>query len=213
MDNNIVIVTHKATSFANHVERLGMRACIVRTKLSEIRGMELSECAAIYWTMETMCHVKMRHVVRSLLLSIPTNSMRILDFNLKEMDGSKSHLVTESLMCCDMLKIDQDEFARVCKILGKTSPRTFDNGFELMRQFSIETLILTHGTWGCHVFHGSAVSEKWGMTGFGNWQSEEAESAFLAAYFVASRQSGRLFTECHRRALDYMRQVYEKKLS
>jgi len=159
--------------------------------------------------METVCHIQMRHVVRSLLLGIPADCVRILDFNLKAVDADRMHIIRESLKCCDLLKIDVSEFTEICRLQGLKSQHTFDEGFEMMSLFGIKTLILTHGTRGCHVFHGRAVSEKWGMAGLGDHQSEEAEAAFLASYYAASRRPGILFTECHRIAFGYMRQVYE----
>lgn len=210
MRKKVVIVAKGATSFTRYLKEFGVDVYTVGEHPSDMQGAMLSECEAIYWDMATLVNPRTCHLVRSLLLSVPRTCERILDFNLKEPDAERLHLIKLSLKCCDLLKIDSREFVMVCNLLGLTSPHSFDNGFELMAHYHIKTLILTYGTRGCHVFHGSAVSEKWGMTTNVSHQSEEAESAFLAAFFVASQEPNRLFTECHRIAFDYMCQQNEK---
>ena len=58
-----------------------------------------------------------------------------------------------------VLRPDEDRSEGVySRLLGLDSTNLFDNGFRLMSQFGIKTLILTHGLRSCHVFHGHAVS-------------------------------------------------------
>ena len=214
--NGAIVVVAGESSFAYFAAKLGLNVDVVLVQgkplmgnpgnNDSIAGVVLAGCTALYWEMLTMCDVRRRHKVRSLLL-IPHDSTRILDFNLKDIDEEKKYLITESLKCCDLMKIDQKEFTAVCRLLGLDSTNHFDNGFGLMSQFGIKTLILTHGLRGCHVFHGHAVSEKWGTMNSGIFQTEKGESAFLAAYYAASTKGCRLFSECHRLALDYMRQL------
>ena len=211
MDDRAVIVVDGSTALARHLEQLGVKVYAVGSKLSEVQGTVLAEGEAICWDMKAVVSPNMRSLMRRLLLSVPRDCIRILDFNLKDINEERLHLITLSLKCCDLLKIDVREFSGVCSLLGLVGTHVFDDGFELMKRFRIDTLVLTRGTRGCHVFHGCSVSEKWGLAGLGDIQSEEAESAFLAAYYMASRQQGRSFSECHQIALDYMRRLYERK--
>jgi len=210
MDNKIVIVGNEATPFARYIKRLGMDVYVARRSRSGVEVTETEDCEAIYWDMETIVRPRMRALARSLLLSVPKECVKILDFNLKEIDEERLRLVRLSLECCDLMKIDQREFSVLCDMLGLTSPHAFDNEFDLIGQFAIKTLILTHGSQGCHVFHGNAVSEKWGFEGMRviscqppivdrqAFQPEEAEGAFLASFYAASRLPGRRLAECHR---------------
>ena len=213
MSKKVVIVTKEAASFARYLKELGADIYTMEAQASDIQGAVLAECGAIYWDMATIVNPHTRHLVRSLLLSVPRDCERILDFNLKDPDAESLHPVILSLKCCDILKIDNREFTKICLLLGLTSPNLFDNGFELMKRYQIKTLILTHGTRGCHVFHGNAISEKWGVAPDVSHLSKEGESAFLAAFYIASQEPNRLFTECHRIAFDYMRQQNEEKIN
>lgn len=208
MDRNIVIVADKAIPFARHIEKFGLHVYAIGMKISDVQGAVLTECGTIYWQMSTMANPRTYHLVRSLLLSVPRNCFRILDFNLKTVDTGKAHLISLSLKCCDLLKTDIQDFRVICPLLGLRFKYLFDNGFELMRQFRIQTLILTHGTIGCHVFQGSQVSEKRGAAGLSFSQSDDAEGAFLAAFYVASSRPDRPLSECHRIAFDYMCRLY-----
>ena len=210
MDNCVVIVADQPTAIARYLEELGQKVFAVGRRPSDVQGELIAQCEAIYWDMTTVVNPYMRHLSRSLLLSVPKNCIRMLDFNLRGVDTALQHVVMQSLKCCDLLKIDQPEFQQVCTMVGVYTGHLFDSGFELMARFGIKTLILTHDTRGCHVFHGNTVSEQWGTADLGSTQWAEAESAFLAAYYVASRQPGRPFSESHRMALDFMRQLYIK---
>lgn len=204
MNQFVVVIANKTPLFAHFLKELGLNVCCVRRRISEIKGKALPDCEALYWDMESMSQLWMCHLLRSMLQNIPEDSVKIMDFNLKEPNVGNLHLITLALKCCDLLKIDSREFSIVCQLLGIVSRHQFDNGFELMRQYQIKTLILTYGTQGSRVFHDGAVSERWGIMTRESCQSEVAESAFLAAFYAASRQSDKPFSECHRQALGYM---------
>lgn len=135
MDNKIVIVGNEATPFARYIKRLGMDVYVARRSRSGVEVTETEDCEAIYWDMETIVRPRMRALARSLLLSVPKECVKILDFNLKEIDEERQRLVRLSLECCDLMKIDQREFSVLCDMLGLTSPHAFDNEFDLIGQF------------------------------------------------------------------------------
>ena len=211
MDDRAVIVVDGSTALARHLEQLGVKVYAVGSKLSEVQGTVLAEGEAICWDMKAVVSPNMRSLMRRLLLSVPRDCIRILDFNLKDINEERLHLITLSLKCCDLLKIDVREFSGVCSLLGLVGTHVFDDGFELMKRFRIDTLVLTRGTRGCHVFHGNAVSEKWGYLPFADCTQEEAEGAFTAAYFAVSQESAKLFTDYHKQALDYLKHVCKPK--
>jgi len=116
MDHCIVIAFGQKTPFARHLEKLGMDVCAVGKDLSDVQDDILHDCEAIYWTMASACNIHKRHIVRSLLLSIPTDCTKILDFNLRLLDAGQMGAVKESLRCCNLLKIDEREFTAICQL-------------------------------------------------------------------------------------------------
>lgn len=112
MMNGAIVVVAGESSFAYFAAKLGLNVDVVLVQgkplmgnpgnNDSIAGVVLAGCTALYWEMLTMCDVRRRHKVRSLLL-IPHDSTRILDFNLKDIDEEKKYLITESLKCCDLM--------------------------------------------------------------------------------------------------------------
>ena len=168
---------------------------------------EAVEWEAVYWQISSMCDFVERNRTLALLHKAPQGCTRMLDFNVRGVGVISEHTTTESLAHCDLLKIGKMEQQALCNLLGISTKSLFDSCFDLMARFAVKTLILTHAHFGCHVFHGSTVSEKWGHLSFGQCTTEEAEGAFMAAYLAAQREQGRLFTDCHRLALEYMVRV------
>lgn len=199
MDKRTIIVANRGSAFAHHARLLGL--CVVEA--GEPPGTP-EQWGAIFWDMLSMDNIIVRNRVMTTLLKAPKTCTRILDFNLASADAASKDIVRQSLAHCDLLKTDEAALHSLCMLFGIDARYTFDSCSDLMAAFGMKTLILTHGRWGCHVFQGNAVSEKMGHLAFGKCTTEEAEGAFTAAYYNASREQGLPFTEYHRKALDYL---------
>lgn len=201
MEDRTVIVVQQHAPFAHYARLLGL--CVEEVG-EGVRGTtSVEQCEALYWELSSIRSLVHLNIIKGLLLKVPHDCMRILNFNLKDVCPADVETLREPLAACDMLKLENRELQAVCELLGMRSQSVFDNGFGLMSAFGIKTLILCHDGSGCHVFHDNAVSEKWGYLTFGEKTAEEVEGAFMAAFYVALRGHKRLFTECHRMALDY----------
>lgn len=137
MNSSLVLVVNNATSFAHHIQKLGVKAYIIESKASIGQEAVLQACEAIYADMASIANSSMLHMLRELLQAVPKDCVRILDFNLKVLNTGSLHQIALSLKCCDLLKIDRLEFSAVCDMLGITSQHSFDNGFELMKRFNL----------------------------------------------------------------------------
>ena len=204
MENRTLIVTRKQSAFARHAQLLGLNVVEMGRP-----SACLEQCAAIYWDILTMGDFIIRNKVKTLLLRAPKGCIRILDFNVREV--TDSGLVKESLALCDILKIEKQTLLAVCRLLGIVTQDLFDSSFDLMAAFGIRTLILNHGDLGSHVLQDGIISEKWGYFSFDNCSVEEAQGAFTAAFFAASLGEERLFTECHRKAFNYLESMSRKR--
>ena len=202
MGNQVILVSRKQSAFARHSVLLGLT-------VSETRGAAPGEASweAVQWEMSSMYDFVQRNSIISRLLKSPADCTRILDFNIAEADITDERIVNEALTYCDLLRIGSQQLPALCHFLGIATRSVFDSCFDLMAKFDIKTLILSHGNLGCHVFHGYAVSEKWGRLAFGNCTTEEAEGAFTAAYYAASRGEKKVFTDYHRQALAYLERI------
>lgn len=195
-----ILVTHKQSAFARHAQLLG---CSV-SDLSETASSK-EPCDALFWEMACMRDVVMRNKTIGALLKATKGCTRILDFNLDNIQPADQDIISESLACCDLLRIEKQDMLAVGKLLEVGAPYIFDSCFDLMARFDIKTLILNHSNHGCHVFQGNVVSEKRGQLTFGKHLVKEAEGAFTAAYYVASCKKDALFTEYHCKALNYLK--------
>lgn len=202
MEDRVVLVAHKQSAFARHINLLGFALKEIKESAKKDNGW-----AAVYWDQASMSDFVERNKIVSHLLNTPVGCTRILDFNINGIGTTKERLIRESLTYCDLLRIGKEELSALCHLLGIATNSLFDSCFELMARFSIKTLIVSHGNFGSHVFHGNAVSEKWGHLSFGVCSKEEAERAFLAAYFAASQGPESVFTDYHKQALEYLKRV------
>ncbi|MBQ9204464.1 MAG: hypothetical protein IJ155_09515 [Prevotella sp.] len=206
MGDKVVLVTHKQSAFARHVKLLGHAVREIREP-----ALQETEWEAIYWELSSMCDLVAWNSTSTCLLRAPGGCTRILDFDIKDIATTQERIVRESLTYCDLLKIGKQELSALCHLLGIVTKNLFDSCCDLMAMFSIETLILSHGESGCHIFRGNAISEKWGHLSYGDCTAEEAEGAFTAAYLIASQGQSRVFTDYHRQALEYLKRVCRPK--
>lgn len=205
MNNRPIIIVQQQSAFARHAKLLGLSVEEIGSTPCNLTSQQVEQCEALFWALSSMCHVFLRNRVMGMLLRVPKDCTRILDFNLQDVAFADKNIIRESLSCSDMLILEKRDLTTVSQLLGLQSQSVFDMGFDLMAAFGIKTLILNHGIHGCHVFHGNAVSERFGHLNLSSCQVEEAEGAFAAAFYAASRNSKRLFSECHRMALDYLK--------
>ena len=103
-----------------------------------LRSLPTQGAGMVYFgTLAQRCP-QSRQAIRALLES--TNALRYLDLNLRAPFGTRE-LVAESLARADWLKVNDEELALLLAWFAPTVP-------ELMRQFSLQRLILTRGAEG-----------------------------------------------------------------
>lgn len=202
MDNRPVIVLQPQSPFARHARRLGFQVLAAQEDGAD--DVRVGECQVFHWDMASLRQPLLRSLVSDLLARVPADCTRILDFTLVDPLVSDRPFVRTSLSCCDLLRIDIRQLPAVCRLMGLRSKYALDQGFELMSVFRIATLALSNGKQGCSVLHDNAVSEKRGHFPFGVLTAEEIDGAFIAAYYAASLQPGKGFSECHRQGFAYV---------
>ena len=126
---------------------------------------------------------------------------RILDINLRQHFYSRD-IILEALGQCNILKINDEELAVLSGMLSLPGATAQEKCLQLLRQFSLEFLILTCGVQGSYVF--SSLS---GMPSFLETPHVKvadtvgAGDSFTAA-FTAALIHGRSPLEAHRLAVD-----------
>lgn len=141
-----------------------------------------------------------RTTVEKFLDSMPSaGTLKIFDINLRQSYFSKE-LVQDSLRRCNVLKINDEELLVVRKMLGLPYLGIEDMCRDIMKQYSLEILILTCGTDGSHVFYGDKHSF------YDTPKVEVADTVGAGDSFTATMCAGILkgipIEEVHRKAVN-----------
>lgn len=126
---------------------------------------------------------------------------RILDINLRQHFYSRD-IILEALGQCNILKINDEELAVLSGMLSLPGATAQGKCLQLLRQFSLEFLILTCGVRGSYVF--SSLSETPSFLETPQVKVADtvgAGDSFTAA-FTAALIHGRSPLEAHRLAVD-----------
>lgn len=102
-------------------------------------------------------NVVSRLTINRFLDSMPSDSMKIFDINLRQRYYSKD-VICDSLKKCNILKINKEELAELCRVFGVTDADVAERCGWFMSRYDLETLILTCGEKGSYVFSGEAKS-------------------------------------------------------
>lgn len=92
-----------------------------------------------------------RQSIRSFLLAMPDDSLKIFDINLRQHFYSKD-LIHESLELCNMLKINDEEVVIVSNLFNLEKETEQEVCLWLLETYQLDILILTKGTEGSYVF-------------------------------------------------------------
>lgn len=165
---------------------------------SEELAKEASCCSAICFGSLAQRSTISHETISRLVKLAPKDALIIFDINLRQHFYSKD-LIEESLRECNTLKINETEFELVMNLLGRKET-DFRKGSEwLMKEYGIDTVILTCGAEGSYIFADSFVSfeptpkvEVADTVGAGD--------SFTAA-FCASILRGESMKEAHRKAV------------
>lgn len=166
---------------------------------SEELGKEVSRCSAICFGSLAQRSVTSHETIRRVVNMAPKEALIIFDINLRQHFYSKD-LIEESLRECNILKINETEFELVMPLLG-SKETDYRKGSEwLMKEYEINTVILTCGADGSYIFANDFVSfeptpkvEVADTVGAGD--------SFTAA-FCASLLKGESMKVAHRKAVE-----------
>lgn len=166
---------------------------------SEELGKEASRCSAICFGSLAQRSAISHETISRLVKLAPKDALIIFDINLRQHFYSKD-LIEESLRECNILKINETEFELVMPLLG-SKETDYRKGSEwLMKEYEINTVILTCGAEGSYIFADDFVSfeptpkvEVADTVGAGD--------SFTAA-FCASLLKGESMKVAHRKAVE-----------
>ena len=166
---------------------------------SEELGKEASRCSAICFGSLAQRSATSHETISRLVKLAPKDALIIFDINLRQHFYSKD-LIEESLRECNILKINETEFELVMPLLG-SKETDYRKGSEwLMKEYEINTVILTCGAEGSYIFADDFVSfeptpkvEVADTVGAGD--------SFTAA-FCASLLKGESMKDAHRKAVE-----------
>lgn len=170
-----------------------------RIPFSEELGKEASHCSAICFGSLAQRSATSHETIRRVVNMAPKEALIIFDINLRQHFYSKD-LIKESLRECNILKINETEFELVMPLLG-SKETDYRKGSEwLMKEYEINTVILTCGAEGSYIFADDFVSfeptpkvEVADTVGAGD--------SFTAA-FCASLLKGESMKAAHRKAVE-----------
>lgn len=117
-----------------------------------LRSLPQQGASVVYFGTLAQRSPQSRQAIHAVLES--TKALRYLDLNLREPFGTRE-LVADSLTGADWLKVNDEELAILLAWFAPTVP-------ELMRQFSLQRLILTRGAEGWATYNALGVCESTG---------------------------------------------------
>lgn len=166
---------------------------------SEELGKEASRCSAICFGSLAQRSAISHETISRLVKLAPKDALIIFDINLRQHFYSKD-LIEESLRECNILKINETEFELVMPLLG-SKETDYRKGSEwLMKEYEINTVILTCGAEGSYIFANDFVSfEPTPKVKVAD--TVGAGDSFTAA-FCASLLKGESMKDAHRKAVE-----------
>lgn len=160
----------------------------------EIRRIA-ENCQAVCWGSLAQRNDVSRKTIVAFLDSTPAQCLKVFDINLRQNFYTKG-LLQESMLRCNILKINDDELAAVSKLFGLSG----DVPQQLIRVYDLDMLILTCGTDGSHVYtldaHYFQPTPKVQVA-----DTVGAGDSFTGT-FVANILNGASVEDAHKRAID-----------
>lgn len=143
--------------------------------------------------------VPSRNTVRKFLSTMPENSLKIFDINLRQNYYSES-LIINSLEVSNVLKINEEELNIVSNFFAYDNTEEQDVCRRLMEEFALQVVILTKGLAGSFVFTESETSFQ-STPKVQVVDTVGAGDSFTAA-FAASLLNGNSIAAAHKLAVD-----------
>lgn len=139
--------------------------------------------------------------------SMPTNSLKIYDVNLRLNYYSKE-IIEQSLIVADILKINEDELNVLCDLFNVAGDET-DRCKKVIVLFSLDIVILTKGSEGSNII--TEMNNSFLTTPKVKVEDTVGAGDAFTAAFVASYLNGESIETAHRRAVNVAAYVCTKK--
>ena len=140
-----------------------------------------------------------KETIKRFLAAMPENSLKIFDINIRQHFYTKE-LIHESLLMCNMLKINDDEVIIVSELFGWKNMEEQDICKKILENYNLDIVILTKGTNGSFVFTPKETSYQ-PTPKVHVADTVGAGDSFTAA-FVASYMHGERITDAHQLAME-----------
>jgi fructokinase len=98
-----------------------------------------------------------RKTIYRFLELVPKNAYRIFDINLRQHFYNKE-IIHESLLHCDILKINDEEAAEIARLFGFTGISEQEICLHLLKKYNLEIVVETKGAIGSYVFTAGEIS-------------------------------------------------------
>lgn len=102
-------------------------------------------------------NVVSRETIHKFLDATPADCMKIFDINLRQQFYTKE-VIQESLKCCNMLKINDEELVIIGRMFGYPGLDIENKCFLILGKYNLDMLVLTCGVNGSYVFTPGKVS-------------------------------------------------------
>lgn len=157
-------------------------------------------CRAVCWGSLAQRAAVSRQTIRTFIASLPPRCLKIFDINLRQ-HFFTPEILQESMACCDILKINDEEMDVVRRLFGIPSPDVQGACHALLRRFRLQALVLTCGAEGSHVFTAQGAHTFRATPRVRVADTVGAGDSFTAA-FAAALLRGKSAAEAHRIAVD-----------
>ena len=116
-----------------------------------------ADCRAVCFGSLAQRSAVSRESIGWFLDAVPEDCLKVFDINLRQHFYCKE-VLEESFRCCSILKINDEELTVVASLFGYADMSTEGLCQSLMKDYSLQMLILTCGTNGSYVFYQGGMS-------------------------------------------------------
>ena len=116
-----------------------------------------AECRAVCFGSLAQRNAVSRETIGWFLDAVPEDCLKVFDINLRQNYYSKE-VLEESFGRCDILKINDEELVTISRLFEYPRLPLEEKCRLIIRQYSLQTLILTCGTNGSYVFYDGGMS-------------------------------------------------------
>jgi len=123
---------------------------------SELKAVA-ENCLAVCFGSLAQRSAVSRQTVRAFIDATPADCLRIFDINLRQ-NFYTEEVINESLRCCNVLKINDEELTTVSRLFGHSDLSISDESQLILSKYGLDMLVLTCGADGSYVFTADKVS-------------------------------------------------------